>query len=178
MSSSQKEGFSFLLYLKGDCKALTTQPRALGQTLVGDPNVNRRCDLFPLAPGVGVVNHLCQEQVKQGSSYNKNLEAKGTTPFRRSQPGCPPCNLQGRHPGCSLATGRLPLSQGPRSGGLSESHFEVICLLANFVKYIIESIFDEWKALTCGKELTTWGLRFKPEGRPLLKGRLFPAGRA
>ena len=70
-SSQKYEGFPCILYLKGDCKALTSQPRALSEALVGDPDVNRRRDLFPFAPGVGVVNHLWQEQVKQGSSYSK-----------------------------------------------------------------------------------------------------------
>ena len=40
------------------------------------------------------------------------------------------------------------------------------------------SITEKFFEHTCGKELTTWGLRFNPDGRPLLKGRLFPAGRA
>ena len=70
-SSQKYEGFPCILYLKGDCKALTSQPRALSEALVGDPDVDRRRDLLPFAPGVGVVNHLWQEQVKQGSSYSK-----------------------------------------------------------------------------------------------------------
>ena len=60
-----KEVFPFLLYLKGDRKTLTSQPCALSKALCGDPNVDRCCDLFSLAPGVGVVNHLCGQKVKQ-----------------------------------------------------------------------------------------------------------------
>jgi hypothetical protein len=135
----EKEVFSFLLYLKCNRKALTSQPSALSEALCGDPDVDRCCDLFSLASRVGVVDHLCWQEVKQ-TSYNHSRKR----PFRRSQAGCPPCSLLGQHQGCSLATDHLSLSQGPRSGGLSESHFKVTCLAATFVKYFHhrEHFFD------------------------------------
>ena len=67
LQNLEKEDVSCLLYLKSDCKALTAQPCALGQALVGNSDVDRRRDLLPLAPRVGVVNHLGQEPVKQES---------------------------------------------------------------------------------------------------------------
>ena len=123
-TQKSRKKFLLILYLKSDCKALTAQPCALSQALVGNSDVDRRRDLLPLAPGVGVVNHLRQGQVKQESFVLPELGRNfSKTPFRRSQAGCLPCNLQGQHPECSLAIDRLPLYQGPRSGGLSESHF-------------------------------------------------------
>ena len=111
---------------------------------------------------------------------NQNLEAYfQKAPFRRSLASCLPYNQRDQHPECSLATDRplLSLFQGPTSGGLSESHFLVLCFQPILSNDSIPFI-DGCKSHTCGKELTTWGLRFKPEGRPLLNGRLFPAGRA